>query len=70
VYLPALGWSASAGAEERRGVGTIIGRASGGDANYGTSLRASASCHSNPIGVIAGSGYIVRELSLFPSRFA
>jgi hypothetical protein len=23
-----------------------------------------ASCHSNPIGVIAGSGYIVRELSL------
>ena len=29
-----------------------------------------ASCHSNPIGVIAGSGYIVRELSLFPSRFA
>jgi hypothetical protein len=22
-----------------------------------------ASCHSNPIGVIAGSGYIVRELS-------
>jgi hypothetical protein len=29
-----------------------------------------ASCHSNPIGVIAGSGYIARELSLFPSRFA
>jgi hypothetical protein len=29
-----------------------------------------ASCHSNPIGVIAGSGYIVRELALFPSRFA
>ena len=29
-----------------------------------------ASCHSKPIGVIAGSGYIVRELSLFPSRFA
>jgi hypothetical protein len=29
-----------------------------------------ASCHSNPIGVIAGSGYIVRGLSLFPSRFA
>ena len=29
-----------------------------------------ASCHSNPIGVTAGSGYIVRELSLFPSRFS
>src|SRR5205823_103924 len=29
-----------------------------------------ASCQSNPIGVIAGSGYIVRKLSLFPSRFA
>jgi hypothetical protein len=28
-----------------------------------------ASYRSNPIGVIVGSGYIVRELSLFPSRF-
>jgi hypothetical protein len=26
----------SAAAEERRGIGTIIGQASGGDANYGT----------------------------------
>jgi hypothetical protein len=27
-----------------------------------------ASCHSNPIGVIAGSGYIVRELSFSPKE--
>jgi hypothetical protein len=62
-----------------RGIPTLEGRIPMSD-GVGARSRSSchgqqqrsptASCHSNPIGVIAGSGYIVRELSVFPSRFA
>jgi hypothetical protein len=35
---------------------------------FSSGARRRASCHSNPIGVIAGSGYIVRELSFSPKE--